>query len=511
MNSVAMPLHSAHEDLAIPQCASLLELLHPDGKADRSLVFGGNCPASLLPTGCVSTGQVGDLVILAPTILECRDDTWLQDAMQSLARCLAIDGIAYVLAPRHLRLRIAKLLCKHGLVIDTWIAHFPNWVSNRYLVPLRHVPARYAFTKLMPMGSWQRRFSKMSFSFPGTANLLGIVASSVGVVARRPHARPLFNWLFEINGKSQRGGEVLLSTSWRGQDGAVVIHRFLEGQVMPSAVAKAAPTGISEAKHASERSMLVGLGPSAKMAGAEVPQYLNLEKLGARSVLLQTAVSGQSADLVLAAQPSRVLDIMERLGCWLERWNRLTTIRKPLDLEQASGSFTHPLELLAPLLKEGERYRDWLATRCSKSLGVLIPFVSAHKDLTMFNVFLDESRLGIVDWETASEQDFPLADFFYAVTDAVMVAKQNADRPQAFDACFAPGGDYVDLVVRILRRLVHAIEIPADAIDLCFHACWLHHAVNEHYVSKPSDPRPFLEIVQRLAWRQRCIGWMTAL
>jgi hypothetical protein len=53
-------------------------------------------------------------------------------------------------------------------------------------------------------------------------------------------------------------------------------------------------------------------------------------------------------------------------------------------------------------------------------------------------------------------------------------------------------------VGRLLRRFRHAVEIPDAIADLCFHACWLHHAVNEHHSSGSSAPRPFFKIMQWL-------------
>jgi hypothetical protein len=55
------------------------------------------------------------------------------------------------------------------------------------------------------------------------------------------------------------------------------------------------------------------------------------------------------------------------------------------------------------------------------------------------------------------------------------------------------------MVARLLRRLRHAVEIPDEIADLCFHACWLHHAANEHRSSSSSAPRPFFKMVQWLA------------
>ena len=41
--------------------------------------------------------------------------------------------------------------------------------------------------------------------------------------------------------------------------------------------------------------------------------------------------------------------------------------------------------------------------------------------------------------------------------------------------------------------------VPDEVAELCFHACWLHHATNEHRSGRRSGSRPFFGIIQRLA------------
>jgi aminoglycoside phosphotransferase (APT) family kinase protein len=129
-----------------------------------------------------------------------------------------------------------------------------------------------------------------------------------------------------------------------------------------------------------------------------------------------------------------------------------------------------------------------------------MPQVDAHNDLTMANILLDDDGgMGIIDWETGKARALPLVDFFYAITDAVRIACGWADRLDAFRACFAADGVYAPAVARLQARLAAVVNMSADMAELCFHACWLHHAANEHRSSHASEPRPFLRIVQWLA------------
>jgi hypothetical protein len=114
------------------------------------------------------------------------------------------------------------------------------------------------------------------------------------------------------------------------------------------------------------------------------------------------------------------------------------------------------------------------------------------------NILVDESgQLGVIDWESARSEDLPLIDFFYAVVDAVAAVQRYANRAQAVANCFAPGCAAVSTVAPITARVRDAVEVPAEVPELCFHACWLCHAADEHQKEKPR--RPFLQIVQWLA------------
>jgi hypothetical protein len=213
---------------------------------------------------------------------------------------------------------------------------------------------------------------------------------------------------------------------------------------------------------------------------------------------------------VLISHPRRLFDVMDGVILWLERWNRSTMLMRPLDRELLSREILAPAEFLSPLIEQGDEYRDWLAERCATLTGVPVPLIATHNDLTMWNIFLGEGgRISVIDWEAARVQGFPLVDFIYAVTDAVLLAEGCVDRSKAFEACFTPGGRYERFAAKLLGRLRRAIPIPDEIVDLCFHACWLHHAVNEYHSNESPNSQPFLKVVQRLAF-QRSHGsrWM---
>jgi hypothetical protein len=256
--------------------------------------------------------------------------------------------------------------------------------------------------------------------------------------------------------------------------------------------AGAASRCINEGKNLRE------LAPTAGAAGARVPAGCLADASAGRPVLLESVVDGQPESRLLAGDPSRVDAVVEAVSSWLQRWNAASMTVSSLDRARLERDLLAPARALAAHLPRGQEYVDLLTARCEEAVGRPVPLVAAHNDLTMLNVRFDRSgRLGVIDWEAATRESLPLGDFFYAVTDAVAATEGYADRLGACKACFDPAGRHYRSVASLRRRLETALGISPQLSELCFHACWLHHAANELRATSAAGPRPFLSI---LAW-----------
>src|SRR5262249_41466169 len=148
----------------------------------------------------------------------------------------------------------------------------------------------------------------------------------------------------------------------------------------------------------------------------QIPQCLSLEQVNQRPVLLQTMIRGQSVAFLLTPHPSRLLEVIDRVITWLEFWNRSTVVIRPLDREFLEKELLNSVDLLAPHLEMGDAYRDWLIRSSLKLTGAPATLMATHNDLTMSNILQDEQgNLGVIDWESASEEGLPFVDFFYAL------------------------------------------------------------------------------------------------
>ena len=467
---------------------SPLELLHPAGRVERVLVLGDSCPAALIPPAALEVTAGADLVLIAASPDQLREDGWLEQAAGAAARSLAADGFAYALVPRRARAEARRRLRMAGLVLEDPFAQFPSGDLPRYLVPLKAEPWRHALSEQIGSRRRARLALRAARALPGGESLLVRALPSIGVVARPSGAKPMAAWVAALGDGARPAAHAVLATSWRGPAGPIVMRCFAPAEPQPWGVAKVGPSSAAEA------GALELVGDRAREAGANVPRLLASGRLGDRPVLVETVVGGSPAARELMRSPGRFAEVAGAIAEWLERWNG-----------QARGSPASARRLetdlvdLARELALPDAYRSWLAERCRALAGTELPLVARHNDLTMWNVLVDgRGTIGVLDWAEAEPAGLPLTDFFYAIADAAAACDAYRDRLESVRSCFAPGGRRADLVKPLWESLRTSLGLSAEAADLCFHACWLHHARNEQ---RSGEDGPFREIARWLARR----------
>src|SRR5262245_30397176 len=218
--------------------ASLLELLHPDGRAERALLLGGGVPPSLVPARHAESAGPRDLIVIAPSRSELTNANWLAQAVQVVADRLADDGVGYFLLPRRSRGRAIRLLARHGLVPEVWFAHFPDFSTTRHMVPVLPMQATYALSSLIPVRHSRRRLALALLARGRGTRLLTHTLPAAGIVARRPGARPLSEWLFTIDESPGRGAAPIITSGRGGDAPRFVLHSFATGIPTPNCVVK---------------------------------------------------------------------------------------------------------------------------------------------------------------------------------------------------------------------------------------------------------------------------------
>src|SRR5256886_1633531 len=208
--------------------------------------------------------------------------------------------------------------------------------------------------------------------------------------------------------------------------------------------------------------------------------------------------AGPPAHGMARGSPARGAGLVGDLARWLEGWDGATAAPRPFERADGERLLLEPARRLAPGVAHADADLSRLDRLVEACTGRPMPFVAAHNDLTAANVLVDENdRLGIVDWEHAAPDCLPLGDLAYAAADVAAAVAGYRDRPEAFAACFAPGGAFAGLTRELLHGAARSRGIDAVAVELCLQACWLRHADNELRKLGGEGERPFLAILQR--------------
>ena len=239
------------------------------------------------------------------------------------------------------------------------------------------------------------------------------------------------------------------------------------------------------------------VAPGAARAGVRVPEVISSGTLNASPVVLESAVAGNIASRMLEQKRLAPADLHELLADWLIRWGRLSRRERPIRRDELERLVLSPA---ARLLPDQSEYRNHLSRLCDQAAGLRCPFVANHGDLTTSNILIDETvGLGVVDWEEASPEALPLTDYFYATADAVAAVGGYTDRPRSFVMCFGIDGEHTENVRRLTQRVADALDVDDRLREICFHACWLHHAGNEAARRDRNGVGAFAAILRRVA------------
>ena len=466
---------------------SPLELLLPNGAADGTLVLGDGCPQALAPrcSDRRASGKIVDLVIVAPSRSQRRDARWAEQAASTAAARLSGVGIAYVVPGGATRLR--RALVSAGLQHAATLLNVPDAVHPRYLVPVGTVAERYALTGGIPINR-RKRLIALGLGTRGRA-----VFGPTGTVHRRDLTVPLAAWLFDPEQWNRRQGSVLIAAQEEAQ--GAILYRF-GGRPDPEVVGKVSPGA------AAELDALRSVAPGAGAAGVHTPATIGSGRLGTLPYVVLSFLGGRRAADLVGRGEIEARQLQTWIADWLERWNRACSRIRPVNAGDLERFLFGPASRAAV----DDAYLAFLKSLGERAEGRRCAFVPGHGDLTLANVLVDDqNRLGVIDWEHATEEGLPLTDFLYAGVDAVAARTRYTDRPAAFAMCF--GVDCGESFLKQLRRRM-ATGLALDEVvqTVCFHACWLQHAANEADRSTDSRSGPFMTILQSIASMPELFG-----
>jgi aminoglycoside phosphotransferase len=215
---------------------------------------------------------------------------------------------------------------------------------------------------------------------------------------------------------------------------------------------------------AHEARVLTSLRERSAAASESIPEVVAYED-GDHPVLVETALVGQPMTRrVLRADPVRCTDTVVSWLMSLPRSDRDGTSFDRLIVEplRAFSEAAGERDLVSRTLEIVEALRD-----------TSLPRVFEHGDLSNPNlILLSSGRVGVVDWELAEEEGFPLHDlsFFLAfATSALRRTPTVEEYVAAFrDAFFGRAGWARSRVLAYADRL----ELDTAVLAPLFLACW---------------------------------------
>ena len=466
----------------IPSVA-FIKAIHSNGTSQRIRVVTGEVEPA-------APRDSSDVVIFAPSARPT--DRPLSKALDEAVAAMGPGGVLYAVTPRQSRRKILRLLRRHGLEIGGPRLRLRSGAA-KYYVPLTARSFRFAIDSWSLPRRWHFVMWLLN-TIPGSCRFLSFVLPRVGFAAFRPESRP-FSWL--LSRLAEMPGEALVATSWRLTEAAALVFGFAGSDPTPIIVAKQAPAS-KRARAYHEANMLGQVAPIAQQAGVGVPRLIELLDDWGQTYVLETGVPGRPLSQRLARWPADLSTVVHKLSTWLEAWHQNSVQRAALTSAECEEMILSPARSLAEELLDGSQYLAWLAGACSQLIGTEVPWVNTHNDLTMANVLQDDyGRIFVVDWEVARARGLPLADFWYSACDAA-TACGSQDRATTFNQCFLKEGGLSALVAQHDQRLREIVGGPPEWLELCFHACWLQHAVNEQVERTPGESSPFLAIVNAL-------------
>jgi hypothetical protein len=365
-----------------------------------------------------------------------------------------------------------RVLGRAGFERGALLLQLPDRERSRFVVSLGTPATAFALREVLRRGRGERAAARL-LPLPGLARLAPTTA-----LYRRPGRPPLLDWLGRIGDERAPTG-ALVVRSWR-RGGGLVVLRF-DGREPDLVVKLGAGTAESET--------LVRLGDDARGAGVRVAKVVATGAVGATPFLAQTPLTGRPADAAVAGSPAAARELAATVAAFLRRWNRATAQRRTFTEADGERLLLAPLDSL-PDADSG--YRAHLVALAERCAGRELPLVAAHNDLTAANLLVAPGQpLGLVDWEEAAADGLPLGDLLYATVDLAAAVERYADRPAALRAGLAWSAEAV-------AASAGALELDADAVELCVHACWLRHAANEERAGETAE-RPFRELLRLVA------------
>jgi ubiquinone/menaquinone biosynthesis C-methylase UbiE len=254
--------------------------------------------------------------------------------------------------------------------------------------------------------------------------------------------------------------------------------------------------------------MLLKLNGSAHWISDKVPSAVSAGKFQDQHYFIESEIPGIS----LTLKPRIFSEVMERAVDFLLAFHKDTlkirTIEKAVYAEVFEKKFIDLKELVNRNDLGGMDKIDTIEQYVhQKTMGREFPFVLVHGDYKIDNLILSQGNLkiqGLIDWDLADENGFPLLDFFYLLAYNYMLF-QGKDFARFMTAKLIPL-EFDAAEAKLYQRYNAALNLPEEAVFTSVIMFWLQHILyregGDFKISKQWWQTNYYPVLDVLA--QRC-------
>lgn len=273
--------------------------------------------------------------------------------------------------------------------------------------------------------------------------------------------------------------------------GKILFFLFEKGRDHPQWVVKLPREPIHNHVVEKEFHVLKGLwGSLSPELRSTVPEPLACLRVHGHSALVETALTGKSIAVSLrqnlSREPFRTTQRhVERVLRWLLWIHQETSITTAFDDELEYNYLRKPIGEFVRWHKPKDsvcRFLNRLWQHGAQLKGEAFPLVHRHGDLSLGNILMTRTRLGVVDWDYGELRSLPLLDLLYFLIGYGYYLSSEGFRKRYYEKgvrlFFCDHSNYSELSREVILTYLNSMCLSRQWIEVLFPLMLVYAALN---------------------------------
>lgn len=188
---------------------------------------------------------------------------------------------------------------------------------------------------------------------------------------------------------------------------------------------------------------LKNIHEKAVLRGLSVPEPKFCERFEDNVIFCETFVEGEPYLQILSREPdfNGVSNYLESALTWLLKLQSVTKTEDcVIDDSWIKKNAVHPVELFLEDHKDIDPDIKEFLLKLPKSFreytGITLPVVASQGDFDQWNIFIDDGKISVVDWEDCKLQSSPYEDLFMLLFHMALLHNPKSCEQENFNAFF---------------------------------------------------------------------------